>query len=109
MCVVTITSRDTSLVHELPTESASLRVFKASSTRIAGVVINRTAVATIAFNVLVSIDGETWVSVGTFNINNIGYFTSNVFAVNAKYVKCRIGTTSAAIVVLSATLELMDR
>ena len=98
---------DLALTVNLVTDSEIFLVGRANRARVSGVVINRSAAATVSFTILVSNDDETWISVGSFNVTTVGAFSSSAFTANAKSVKVRATTASAAIVVLWAVLELM--
>ncbi|KAF0244099.1 MAG: hypothetical protein FD180_2808 [Planctomycetota bacterium] len=98
---------DLALTVNLVTDSEIFPVGRANRARVSGVVVNRSAAATVSFTVLVSNNDETWTSVGSFNVTTVGAFSSSAFTVNAKSVKVRATTASAATVVLWAVLELM--
>jgi hypothetical protein len=98
---------DLSLTVNLVTDSEIVPAGRANTARIGGVVVNRSAAATVSFTVLVSDNDETWTSVGSFNVTTIGAFSSSAFTLNAKSVKVRATTASAATVVLRAVLEMV--
>lgn len=99
---------DLCLTQNLVTDSEILPVGLANTASIAGVVINSSAAASISFTVLVSNDGETWSFVGAFNVFNIGYFSTNVFTLNAKHLKVRATTADPATVVVFSQIDFFS-
>ena len=97
---------DQALTQNQVTDSPPIPVSGANRAFITGVYINRSAAATISFEVFVSENGETWTSVGSFNIPSLGYFSTNSFSLNAMYVKCRSTHSAAATAIFGAVVSL---
>jgi hypothetical protein len=101
---------DTILTQNQPTDSPIFPITDKNRALLSGVLIAATAFAIVTFVILVSVDGENWTQGGTsLNVSTPGYFSNSASiasGLNARFLKVRASTGSAASVSLWATVAV---